>query len=245
LGVIYLIARTSGKAIGARLGAQISGAAKSVQKYLPLCLLSQAGVAIGLSILASHYFPGEIGNAIIVIITATAFILEIIGPSLVKVAVTKAGEVGLNVTEEDLVLTLKAEDIMDKAPPLIYENMSLAQILAIFSESPNLYYPVVDSNKKLLGIITVDNIKNTFMVAGLNDLLLAVDVMESPIALAASESSIFELKRTLARYNLEYLPVVDGDNKIVGFIERRMLYKIISTKVIELQRKADSLEATI
>ena len=195
--------------------------------------------------MASHYFPGDIGNGIIVIITATAFILEIVGPSLVKVAVTKAGEVGLNITEDDLVHTLKAEDIMDKSPPLIYENTPLARILTIFSESPNLYYPVVDSNKKLLGIITVDNIKNTFMVAGLNDLFLAVDVMEAPIALATRDSSIFELKKILARYNLEYLPVVDQENRVVGFIERRMLYKIISTKVIELQRRADSLEINL
>ncbi|UCC96166.1 MAG: sodium:proton exchanger, partial [Candidatus Omnitrophota bacterium] len=84
VGCIYLIARSAGKGIGANLGARISGAPKSVRKYLPLCLFSQAGVAIGLSILASHYFPGEIGNAIIVIITATAFILEIVGPPLIK-----------------------------------------------------------------------------------------------------------------------------------------------------------------
>ncbi|UCC96007.1 MAG: cation:proton antiporter, partial [Candidatus Omnitrophota bacterium] len=243
VGCIYLIARSAGKSIGANLGARISGAPKSVRKYLPLCLFSQAGVAIGLSILASHYFPGEIGNAIIIIITATAFILEIVGPTFIKIAVTKAGEVGLNITEEDLVGKLKAEEIMDKNPPLIYQNMPLAKILTIFSESPNLYYPVVSIDKKILGIITVDSIKNTFTAAGLSELLLAIDFMEPVIASVTVESSASEVKEILARYNLEYLPVVTQGDKIVGFIERRMVYKTISTKMMELQRQSDSLEA--
>ena len=242
LGVIYIIGRSAGKAIGANLGARISGAPKTVQRYLPLCLFSQAGVAIGLSILASHYFPGYIGNAVIIIVTATAFILEVIGPPFVKFAVTKAGEVGMNITEDDFIRKLKVEEIMDKNPPLIYKNMPLAQILTIFSQSPNLYYPVVDTNKKLLGIITVDNIKNTFMATSLSDLLLAVDVMEPAIASVTSKSSISELKELLAKYNLEYLPVVTQENEVAGFIERRMVYKVISTKIMELQRRTDLLE---
>jgi len=242
LGGIYLIGRSGGKAIGATLGSRISRSAKSVQKYLPLCLFSQAGVAIGLSILASNYFPGQIGNAVIIIITTTAFILEIIGPAFVKVAVTKAGEVGLNITEEDLVHKLRVEEIMDVSLPVIYKNTPLPQILTIFSQSPNLYYPVVDNDKKLLGIITVDNIKNTFMAAELSDLLLAIDFMEPAVATITPDSTIVELKKVLARYNLEYVPVVSRENKVLGFIERRLVYKIISTKVMELQRKADALE---
>ena len=195
-----------------------------------------------MSILASHYFPGYIGNAVIIIVTATAFILEVIGPPFVKFAVTKAGEVGMNITEDDFIRKLKVEEIMDKNPPLIYKNMPLAQILTIFSQSPNLYYPVVDTNKKLLGIITVDNIKNTFMVTSLSDLLLAVDVMEPAIASVTSKSSISELKGLLAKYNLEYLPVVTQENEVTGFIERRMVYKVISTKIMELQRRTDLLE---
>jgi len=46
----------------------------------------------------------------------------------------------------------------------------------------------------------------------------------------------------LAKHNLEYLPVVIQDDEAGGFIERRMVYKVISTKIMELQRQADSLE---
>ncbi|MFC1704018.1 cation:proton antiporter [Candidatus Omnitrophota bacterium] len=242
LGCVYLIGRTSGKAIGANIGARISGAPKTVQRYLPLCLLSQAGVAIGLSILASHYFPGELGNAIVIIITATAFILEMTGPVLVKIAITKAGEAGLDITEEDIIKESKAKDFMDSNPPLIYENMHLEDILRLFSENDSLCYPVINKAKELRGIITIEGIKQTFLQTEIGGLVLAYDLMQPIIAKVSSEISTSEVKELLDRYDIEYLPVVDTNNKLEGFIERKKLNKFISTRIIELQQQADTLE---
>ncbi|MFH1655397.1 MAG: cation:proton antiporter [Candidatus Omnitrophota bacterium] len=241
LGCVYLIGRTAGKTIGANIGARISKAPNSVRKYLPLCLLSQAGVAIGLSILASHYFPGPIGNAIVLIITATAFILEMVGPAFVKLAVTKAGEVGLNITEEDVVQQSRVRDFMDKNPPLIYENMRLDDILRIFSENDNLNYPVVNKEKKLKGIITVEGIKQMVLQMDLSGLILAHDLMEPVIAKTSSSVSASEARELLDRYHIEYLPVVKEDDKLEGFIEKKKFNIVIYTKVLELQKQADSL----
>jgi len=242
LGLAYIIARSAGKALGANIGARIASAPKTVQRYLPLCLLSQAGVAVGLSILASQYFPGEIGNAIVLIITASAFLLELVGPALVKIAVTRAGEVGLNITEEDLIYNTRIEEFMDKEPPLIYKNMPLSKILNILSENTNSYYPVVDTDKKLLGIVSFDNIRNIFMESGLDNLLLAVDVMKPVITSVGPESLVSSVKETMDRYNLEYMPVVSENNCVAGFMERIRLNKLIATKMFELQQHADSLE---
>ncbi|MFH0839733.1 MAG: cation:proton antiporter [Candidatus Omnitrophota bacterium] len=242
LGCIYLIGRSAGKAIGSNFGARISGAPKTVQKYLPLCLFSQAGVAIGLSILASNYFPGDIGNAIVIIITATALVLEIIGPTFVKIAVTKAGEVGLNITEDDLIRGLKTREIMDKTPPLIYENMQLIDILKIFTENENLYYPVINNDRELQGVVTVESIKQTFLETDIGGLILANDLMQPVVAKANAEMPISEVKEILNRYDVEYLPVIDERNKIKGLIERKKLNKFISTKIVESRRQADSLE---
>jgi len=239
----YLIGGPIGKGIGANLGARISGAPESVQKYIPFCLLSQAGVAIGLSILATHYFPGRIGNTIVIIVTTAVFILELIGPTFTRIAVTKAGEVGLNITEEDFIHKSKATDVMDTDFPFIYKDMALPEILKIFSDSIHLYYPVIDEDKKLVGVITVDNIKNTFMEESLSHLLLAYDLIEPVIATTTPETPLDEVKELLNIYNLEYLCVVDKENKVVGFIERRDLDRLISTKLIELQKQADSLDA--
>lgn len=237
----YLVFGMSGKMLGAHIGARLSQAHQVIKRYLPLSLFSQAGVAIGLSILAAQHFPGEVGSTIIIIITATTFVTQIIGPPFTKLAVSKAGEVGLNITEEDLIAKTLAKDIMDKNPPLIYKNMHLTKILEIFSESTNLCYPVVDNDKKLLGIISVDNIRNIFIETGLDDLLLAVDVMEPSLASAKPQSPVSSIKELLGRYNLECLPVVTEEDKIAGFIERRMLDRLISTKIMELQKQSEAI----
>ena len=165
-----------------------------------------------------------------------------IGPAFVKFAVTKAQEVGLNITEEDIIQTTKIVDFMDRNPPLIYENMRLTDILKLFSENNNLYYPVISKDKKIQGIITVEGIKQTILHMDMGGLLLAHDLMEPVITRVAPAATAAEVREILNRYNIEYLPVVDGKEEVVGFIERKNLNKFISTKIIELQKKADSLE---
>ena len=65
-----------------------------------------------------------------IVMTAT-FLMEIIGPLMVKVAVKRAGEVGLNITEEDLIKTYAVENVMDSKPTSIPQDMLLHEILGL------------------------------------------------------------------------------------------------------------------
>jgi Kef-type K+ transport system membrane component KefB/CBS domain-containing protein len=237
----YLLFGLSGKMIGAKIGALLSKSPKTVSNYLPFSLFSQAGVAIGLSILAAQHFEGEIGYTLIIVITATTFATQIIGPPMTKYAVTKAEEVGLNITEEDIAEQNKARDAMDANPPLIYENMPLRNILQIFSDYDNLYYPVVNKEKLLQGVVTVEGIKHTLLETDTEGLILANDLMQPVIATALPDVSVSEIKELLNRYAIDYLPIINNDGRLEGFIERKMLNKYISTKMIELQRRLDTL----
>jgi len=98
IGVVYIIARGIGKFSGSYLGARIGKAPEVVRRYLGLALFSQAGAAIGLAIAASNDFAAagpegaEFGARVLNIITATTFVVQIIGPTLTRIAVFKAGE---------------------------------------------------------------------------------------------------------------------------------------------------------
>ncbi|MBU0571283.1 MAG: cation:proton antiporter [Candidatus Omnitrophica bacterium] len=100
LGLIYIFCRTLGLMGGSYLGATISRSDPIIRKYLGLGILSQAGVAIGLAILATREFSvlGPEGQqmAVVVIntIAATTIVFEIIGPMATKFAISKAGEIG-------------------------------------------------------------------------------------------------------------------------------------------------------
>lgn len=96
LVVVYIISRSIGKWSGAFSGGKISGAPKNTVKYLGFTLLSQAGVAIGLALATSASLEKlgyhEYATQIIGVMTATTFIIMLIGPILAKIALFKAGE---------------------------------------------------------------------------------------------------------------------------------------------------------
>ncbi|MBN2542076.1 cation:proton antiporter [bacterium] len=238
---VYLVGTLSGKTIGSHFGGIISKAPATVRKYLPFGLFSQAGVAIGLSILAAQYFPGDIGNTLVIVITATTFITQLIGPYCCKVALTKADEVGLDITEEDIIAQSKAKDVMDPNIPLINENQTLPQVLSKFSETDNLFYPVIDEENRLLGVITIENIKDAFSSFELGSLILAHDLMEPVTSVTHPETPLFDVKEAIDRQALEFIPVVSEDNMVLGIIETRNLQRQISSRILELRKQADML----
>jgi len=66
-----------------------------VRKYLPLGLLPQAGVSIGLALAAKEYINDPAAARIMVnAILASVIINELISPLLVKTALIKSGEAG-------------------------------------------------------------------------------------------------------------------------------------------------------
>lgn len=94
VGVGYIIARLIGKIFGAGIGSKLSNCPKTVQKYLGLTLVPQAGVAIGLAMMAETLMP-EFGSSIRTIILSATVIYELIGPILTKTVLIKAGEISL------------------------------------------------------------------------------------------------------------------------------------------------------
>ncbi|MFH1287568.1 MAG: cation:proton antiporter [bacterium] len=242
IAMLYIVGRTFGKMIGAYLGAKHSGAPVTVMRYLPYCLFSQAGVAIGLSILASQVFPGAIGNSIIVIITLTTFVVQLLGPACVKYAVVKAQETGLNITEEDVLQKTTVGQIIDKDPPWINENTQLNEVLKIFSDSCYYNYPVVDAEKKLKGVITLESIRQSFAHAEAGNIIFAHDIMEPIIAGQISvNSSLLETEGIMDKYGVNYLTIVDERSVLLGFVEKRSIDSFVSIKLIEIEQKVASM----
>ena len=240
LASVFLVGRTGGKFLGAFLGAKISKAPDTVRRYLPFCLLSQAGVAVGLSIVAGQTFQGDLGNIIVMVVTTSTFIVQLAGPPFVKYAVEKAGEVGLNITEEDLIQKSRAGDMLHPVPP-IREDQPVTEILSHFSKYENLIYPVVDRDQKLIGVITIDHLKDTFMASQLSGFLLAHDISIPVPDTCRMDTPAEEVYQLMKKHNLDYMPVIDENNQAVGVVEQRIAQKLFSLKILELRQKAEAL----
>ena len=251
LAVLYVVGRTFGKTIGSMFGAWLTKAPVTVQKYLPFCLLSQAGVAIGLSIAAGNDFPDSIGPQIMLIITATTFIVQLIGPVCVKSGVTKAGEVGLNVTVEDIRKTAKVKDVMwgndyicdYNSPTVVNETAMLDSVLDRFSRQHNLNYVVKDDNGKLIGVIVLEHLKEVMQIGEFAFSMLAVDVMDRPVITCSPNDLLPNVYTLFDDYDVEAIPIVDEDGKTMGILEHQTVDHYLHARVLELNRKLESLDA--
>jgi len=91
LGAVYIVARAAGLILGGRLGARFAGAEAKVQRRLGWCLLPQAGVALGLGLLAAEKMP-EVGGRLLPLIIASTVVFEIVGPWFTQHHLRAAGE---------------------------------------------------------------------------------------------------------------------------------------------------------
>ncbi|MGH4052695.1 MAG: cation:proton antiporter [Clostridium sp.] len=92
IGLLYVIMRIIGKMAGAWIGGKVMKQDDKICKYLGPTLMPQAGVALGLIVVAGKLIP-EYASQIRVIILCSTFIYSIVGPIAAKVALEKSGEI--------------------------------------------------------------------------------------------------------------------------------------------------------
>lgn len=88
----YILARCAGIYLGARTGSRLLGADLVTRRWLGVMLFPQAGVAIGMALLASQRFP-EMQSLILPTVLASTIFLEVVAPIITRQALRKAGAI--------------------------------------------------------------------------------------------------------------------------------------------------------
>lgn len=112
VGLAYVIFRSFGKYIGAHFSAKATHCPPSVVKYLGITLLPQAGVSIGMSITAAAAL--QHGSLVRNIVLFAVLIYELLGPSLTKWALIKAGDVTPKPAEHKPTVAERFADDVDE-----------------------------------------------------------------------------------------------------------------------------------
>lgn len=88
LGVVYIAARSLGKLGGGWLGARWLGMESGIQRNLGSALLSQAGLAIGLTLGIGSRYP-EYGPTVAAVVLGAVIVFELVGPISTRFAVLR------------------------------------------------------------------------------------------------------------------------------------------------------------
>ena len=117
IGVVYILARSLGKMMGAHWSAMLAKSPETVRKYLGITLLPQAGVALGMCATAYRVLGGEEGTLIRNIVLFGVLIYELLGPSLTKAALTRAGDIKAIPAEVKTRRKKELEKVTKPVPP--------------------------------------------------------------------------------------------------------------------------------
>jgi CIC family chloride channel protein len=134
-----------------------------------------------------------------------------------------------------------AKEIIGKNIPIIKETANIKQILEIFVKSKYFYFLVVNSERRLVGIISIEGVKELFLEHELSLYLLAYDIMEPVIVTSSPDEFITDVKSKMEKYDVECIPVVGPNNEAKGMIERRQIGKVVSKKIMELNEQITKL----
>ena len=87
----YLLLRVLGRVLGARLGGALCGDDPAQRWWMGLAMLPQAGVALGMSLVAMQRVP-EVGDIIVPVVVGATVIFELVGPVFTRLALRRVGE---------------------------------------------------------------------------------------------------------------------------------------------------------
>ncbi len=117
IGLVYILTRSLGKYAGAHWSSVLAKSPAPVRKWLGITLLPQAGVALGMCATAYRVLGGPEGTLIRNIVLFSVLIYELVGPSLTKWALTKAGDIQAIPQEVKGRRKKRLEQITKPVPP--------------------------------------------------------------------------------------------------------------------------------
>jgi Kef-type K+ transport system membrane component KefB len=88
--VAYLVLRVAGRIAGGWIGGWLPPDDPELRRFMGIALLPQAGVALGMALVASQRFP-EIGEAILPVVVAGTIAFELLGPIAARYALDRTG----------------------------------------------------------------------------------------------------------------------------------------------------------
>ena len=124
--------------------------------------------------------------------------------------------------EVSILNSIKVNDVLSKDVTTIPEGMPFRKILETISYSKNFYFPVVDGQGEMSGILSFHMIREMIFEEELGDLIVANDLKVKPVMTLTPENNLNQAMEMFAKLDVEQLPVVGRDDlkRVIGMVNR-------------------------
>jgi CIC family chloride channel protein len=135
----------------------------------------------------------------------------------------KKGHLLTHDKDKSILASLNAGAIIETGFHEVSPELKLRELVDIVAHSSRNIFPVVDASKQLLGIITLDNIREIMFKTDLYDKIMVRELMRIPPAVISSEETMHAVMKKFDETGAWNLPVVD-QGTYVGFISKSSVF---------------------
>ncbi|MGW8316647.1 MAG: chloride channel protein, partial [Bacteroidales bacterium] len=196
-------------------------------------LVGMAGVMSGVMFapLTGIFLIAEItgGYALFIplIITATVSYVTILGferQSIYTKRLAERGELMTHHKDKAVLSMLSVKEVLEKDFQKVQEEYKLADLVRAISKSKRNIFPVINMEKELVGIIRLDDIRDIIFNTELYDKVKVTELMSAPQATISIHDSMESVLETFENTDSWNLPVIDDENRYMGFISRSKIF---------------------
>ena len=136
--------------------------------------------------------------------------------------------------EITILNSIKVSEVMDPNTDVLDENMTFSTLLKKIQYGRQQYYPVLDVDRCIRGIVSFQDVKEFMMEQGLEDLVLVSEIMVTDIITVKESDNISQAMEKFSYKDIDVLPVVDDVNpdKFLGMLRHRDIILAYNKKIL-------------
>ncbi|OGH00400.1 MAG: hypothetical protein A2600_10295 [Candidatus Lambdaproteobacteria bacterium RIFOXYD1_FULL_56_27] len=136
--------------------------------------------------------------------------------------------------EESILSKILIEKVMLTEFETIPENMTFAEFMVIFPSSKSQYYPVMNEEGKMTGVVSFQDIREILLEEGLEHLVVMKELAETDIIRLYPHDTLTEAIRKFGIKDIEAMPVVSPEDpsRLLGILKRKDVIDAYNRAVI-------------
>ena len=146
----------------------------------------------------------------------------------------KQGKLLTHHTDHAVLTLMNLDSLIEKDFLAVTPDMELGQIVHKISRSHSTVLPVLDAAGTLLGEIDIMQIRNVVFRIELYHHFKSSQLMTEPKALLSDDTPMAEVMQTFDRTGANWLPVLDAEKRLKGYISRQRIYTVYRKMVADM-----------
>ncbi len=154
--------------------------------------------------------------------------------SIYGARLAKQGKLLTHHTDHAVLTLMNLDSVIEKDYLSVEPDMELGQIVHKISRSHSSVLPVLDAAGGLMGEVEIMKIRNVMFRTELYHHFKASQLMVEPKATLTASTPMAEVMRTFDRTRADWLPVLDEEGHLEGYISRQRLYTLYRKMVHDM-----------